>query len=177
LRLSGGTSLAPIGSMSDAPTPAAATPTAAKPKSKLLLIVGAVVAVAAIGGGGFFYMHRSAAAPGAAAEHVVAAEHGIVTFLPFVVNLADPGSPRFLRVTLQLVVDDEKQAEHMLKKPVMLAQARSAILELLTVQTSDQLITSDGKAALKTSIAERVGTAIEDVKVVDVLFSDFVVQL
>jgi flagellar FliL protein len=140
------------------------------------MIIGAVVALAAIGGGGFFYMRRSAA-PGAAVEHVAAAEHGIVTFLPFVVNLADPGSPRFLRVTLQLVVDDEKQAEHMLKKPVILAQARSAILELLTVQTSDQLVTSDGKAALKTSIAEKLGTAIEDVKVVDVLFSDFVVQL
>jgi flagellar FliL protein len=156
--------------MSDAPTPAAV-----KPKSKLPLIVGAVVALAAIGGGAYFYMQKSAA-PAAAVEHV-AAEHGIVTFEPFVVNLADPGSPRFLRITLQLVVDDELQAEHMKEKPVMLAQARSAILELLTLQTSDQLITSDGKAALKTSIAEKVGTAIAHLKVVDVLFSDFVVQL
>jgi flagellar FliL protein len=164
--------------MSDASTPQAA---AAEPKKKkgglpIIMIAGAVLALAAVGGGAFWYLRGSPAAADAA-EHVVEAEHGIVAFQPFVVNLADPNSSRFLRVTLQLVVGDEAQAEHMLKKPVMLAQARSAILELLTLQTSDQLITTDGKAALKASIAERVGTAIQDVKVVDVLFSDFVVQL
>ena len=52
-----------------------------------------------------------------------------------------------------------------------------AILELLTLQTSDALVTTAGKTALKKAIAERVSTAIEDVKVFDVLFADFVVQL
>ena len=138
------------------------------------IIIGAVVAVAASGGGAYWYLHR--AAPAAAAKHVVV-EHGIVAFEPFVVNLADPSASRFLRITLQLVVSDEKEATHILETPVILAQARSAILELLTLQKSDELVTTAGKAALKKAIAERVSTAIEDVKVSDVLFADFVVQL
>jgi flagellar FliL protein len=156
--------------MSDAPAKDA------KPSKKktMPIIIGAVVAVAASGGGAYWYLHR--AAPAAAAKHVVV-DHGIVAFEPFVVNLADPGASRFLRITLQLVVSDEKEATHILETPVILAQARSAILELLTLQKSDELVTTAGKAALKKAIAERVSTAIEDVKVSDVLFADFVVQL
>jgi flagellar FliL protein len=157
--------------MSDAPAKDA------KPSKKktMPIIIGAVVAVAASGGGAYWYLHRAAPAA-AAAKHVVV-EHGIVAFEPFVVNLADPSASRFLRITLQLVVSDEKEATHILETPVILAQARSAILELLTLQKSDELVTTAGKAALKKAIAERVSTAIADVKVFDVLFADFVVQL
>ena len=153
-----------------------ASPEAKPKKSPILMIVGAVAAVAVIGCGAYWYTHR-AAGTAQAAEHAPGAERGIVLFQPFVVNLADPESSHFLRVTLQLIVRDEKEAEHMLKTPVVLAQARSAILELLTLQTAGQLLTTDGKTALKKAIAERVSTAIDDVKVLDVLFSDFVVQL
>jgi flagellar protein FliL len=160
--------------MSDAPAPEE------KPKKKalplMLIAIVAVVVLGAGGGGAYWYMHRGTATAHAA-EQPPEPERGIVSFQPFVVNLADPDSSRFLRVTLQLIVHDEKQAEHVLKTPVVLAQARSAILELLTLQTSGRLVTTDGKAALKKAIAERVSAAIEHVKVVDVLFSDFVVQL
>jgi flagellar FliL protein len=168
---SGGTLLAPFAAMSDAPAKEA------KPKKKMSMpiIIGAVVVVAGGGGGAYWYLHR-AAPPAPVAKHVVV-EHGIVAFEPFVVNLADPNSSRFLRITLQLVVSDEKEAAHIKDTPVILAQARSAILELLTLQTSDALVTTAGKTALKKAIAERVSTAIEDVKVFDVLFADFVVQL
>jgi flagellar FliL protein len=170
--LSGGTSLAPsIGIMSEASTLAAK-----QKKSTLPMIVVAVLATAAGGGGAYWYTHRTGRAV-PAAEHARGAERGIVQFQPFVVNLADPNASRFLRVTLQLVVLDEEEAKHVLETPVVLAQARSAILELLTLQTADQLVTPDGKTALKKAIAERVSAAIDSVKVLDVLFSDFVVQL
>jgi flagellar protein FliL len=161
--------------MSDAAPPAAEKP---KKSARSLIVVAAaaVALLAGAGGGAYWYMHRGAPAA-KASEHAPEVEAGIVPFQPFVVNLADPDSSRFLRVTLQLIVHDEKQAEHVLKSPVVLAQARSAILELLTLQTSGRLVTTDGKAALKKAIAERVSTAIEHVKVLDVLFSDFVVQL
>ena len=55
-------------------------------------------------------------------------------------------------------------------------QARSTILELLTTQTSDELVTPEGKAALRKSIKESVEQAPCDTEVIDVLFSDFVVQ-
>ena len=47
---------------------------------------------------------------------------------------------------------------------------------MLAQQTAESLITPEGKAALKTAIAEHVKTDLEETKVTDVLFSDFVVQ-
>ena len=92
------------------------------------------------------------------------------------VNLADSNVSRFLRVSLQLVVGDEAQAEKLKESKVALMQARSAILELLTMQKSDTLVTAEGKAALRAAIVERVSEAVKPSEVVDVLFSDFVVQ-
>ncbi len=55
-------------------------------------------------------------------------------------------------------------------------RARSAILELLSAQTSDQLTTAAGKARLKARIIERMEDVLEHKEVEDVLFSDFVIQ-
>jgi flagellar FliL protein len=152
----------------------ASTAVPAKKGNTLVLILGVLLALGAVGGGAFWYARRSM--PAAESLHAKAPEHGILAFEPFVVNLADPGASRFLRTTVQLVVGSEADADHVKKTPVVMMQARGAILELLTVQTSEALVTSDGKTNLKKAIAERVGPALENVKVVDVLFSDFVVQ-
>jgi flagellar protein FliL len=159
------------------PTAAAAAPaapaTAKKSKKSLVFILVGLVVVGGAGGGAFWYSRR---APAGEAAPVKAPERGILGFEPFVVNLADPNSARFLRTTVQLVVGSESEAEKAKKTPVVMMQARGAILELLTVQTSDALVTPEGKTKLKKEIAERVAEALEHVKVVDVLFSDFVVQ-
>lgn len=145
-------------------------------KSKLIIIIfAAVVAVAAAGGGAFWYTHRGAPAS-AEAPHAKNSERGLLSLEPFVVNLADTSGSRFLRTTVQLIVKDEAEAEHIKKSPAALMQTRGAILELLTVQTAENLVTPDGKTALKKLIAERASTALDDTKVIDVLFSDFVVQ-
>ena len=60
--------------------------------------------------------------------------------------------------------------------PVMSMQARAIILELLSLQLADTLVTPEGKIALRQAIAERVADALHEIEVVDVLFSDFVVQ-
>jgi flagellar FliL protein len=111
------------------------------------------------------------------------AETGVVALEPFLINLADKEASRFLRVSLQLVIDNKELAEAFGEKgegadphAVEKVRLRSALLELLTTQTSDQLVTSEGKEALKKAIAERAGHVLEKTKVVDVLFTDFVVQ-
>jgi flagellar basal body-associated protein FliL len=53
--------------------------------------------------------------------------------------------------------------------------ARSAILELLTTKTADELMSAEGKTALKKEIAERASKAFR-FKVNDVLLAEFVVQ-
>lgn len=157
--------------MSDEP---AGTPPAA-PKRGRGTIILAVVALLLLGGGGgygyWWYSHRAAAAAPAAPPQAT----GVLPLDAFLVNLADRDASRFLRVTLKLLVDDEETVLELEKEPARLAQARSAILELLTTQESAALVTPEGKAALKKSIAER-SAAVLHIEVRDVLFTDFVVQ-
>jgi flagellar FliL protein len=166
-----------------------AKPEAAAGKSSkglLFAIVGLVVGLG--GGGGAYYVYATKYAPKPAASakhepepppptHIVAME-------PFVVNLADQGASRYLRVNLSLVVEGEDAAKEGGEgegggggaEEVEKARLRSTILETLSQQTSDHLVTPDGKAELKKTIAEKAHEAAEQLKVKDVLFSEFVVQ-
>lgn len=158
--------------------PAAAPADGAKKaggKNKMFMIGGVVLALA---GGGYYYKTQAAAHEEEApkAKEVSPKERGLVSFDPFVANLADEGGQRFVRVTVQLVVADAAQAAEMTEIPVMAMQARAIILELLSMQLADTLVTPDGKIALRQAIAERVAEALHEIEVVDVLFSDFVVQ-
>ena len=161
------------------PTPA---PAAAPKRSKkgLVLILTAVL-VLVLGGGGAAYYFLLAGSPeeaeAAPVEEAKKAETGVAVPLePFIVNLADPGARRFLRVTLALVVEDEAHAMEIEENELIKVRIRSAILELLSMQTGDTLITPEGKTALKTAIAEGASHAVAEIHVSDVLFSEFIVQ-
>jgi flagellar FliL protein len=142
------------------------------------LIVIALAAVIVVGGGvaAFWATSRSAGAAAASKPAPKPVEHGLVTLEPFVVNLADHGGSRFLRISVRLVVESVAQAEHLQKSNVALTRARSAILDLLTQQMAEHLVTAKGKAELKEAISKKLEPVLEETKVVDVLFSDFVVQ-
>jgi flagellar FliL protein len=158
--------------MSDAPAAPAAP--AAKPKSKLIPIVAAVVVLAGGGGGYWWWSHRAPAE--AQAEAPPPAEPGIVSFEPFVANLADEGGGRFLRASLKLVVEGAERAKEVEENAVERAQLQSAILEVLTLQTADALVTPEGKAALKEAILARTGEVLHETPITDVLITEFVVQ-
>jgi len=74
------------------------------------------------------------------------------------------------------VVHDKREGEELAKEEVVKARLRSAILEILSQQTADHIVTPDGKSELKKLIAERSNAALGEKKVLDVLFTDFVVQ-
>ncbi len=146
-----------------------------KKGSKMRLILAAVMLLAGGGGGAYWWMSRvpvEAAAP----KEIPLSERGLVDFEPFMVNLADGGGSRFLKVDLQLVLEDASAADHVTTTPVVVSRIRSEVLELLTQQTATALVTPEGKASLKKSIGERLEPLLEGGKVVDVLFSEFVVQ-
>lgn len=152
----------------------------AKKKGKLPLILGAVGALAAVGGGAYWFMRP--APEGAKAEAKAAAPAheeeaaGVLSFEPFVVNLADGEGSRFLKVTVQLVVPGEATVAEIEENPVQMVRLRSDLLDLLSEQNSEDLVTADGKLALKEAIAERAAEVLDPHEVSDVLFSDFLVQ-
>lgn len=149
-----------------------ASPPAAPPgRSKLVWILLVLVTAVAAGGAGAYWMYIHRGHPDAPPP-----TPAMVNFDPFVVNLADAGGSRFLRVTLRLVVPDEHKAKALADNEVARMRVRSAVLELLTLQTAAHLVTPEGKVELKKSIAERAEQASGEAKVIDVLFSEFVVQ-
>ena len=184
------------------PKPASPTPDGAAPAKKkpLLLIVAVVVLLAGAGGGAWFFMK---AKPAEAAESVDAddssesaeatkpekktkkkkkkdedkklSERGLVKMEPFIVNLADEGGKRFLRASIQLVVENAKEAAEFTEKPVLTAGARSAIVDTLTTQTAESIGTPEGKEELRGLLKEKVSDVLS-MEIVDVLLSDFVVQ-
>jgi flagellar FliL protein len=157
-----------------------AAPEGAAPKKKggrkkLMYGAAAVLLIGIVGGGAYWWKAGAAPAEGESAKGKEV-DRGLVKLEPFVVNLADVGSSRYLRITLELLVEDAERAEELEKDRVSLTKARSAILELLTTQLSTELVKPEGKAALRQAIKEVVAHAVNHLEVIDVLFSDFVVQ-
>ena len=170
--------------MADAQAAAKQTTPAAPPKKKkgkgLLIVLIVVLVLAAGGGGAAFYFWKANAAAAADAQPKEAAKveapDGVVALEPFLVNLADEGSHAYLRVSLKLLVTDEEQVKLFEEKAVIKSMVRSAILETLATQTAENLVTPEGKAALKETITKRIAALKQPIHVHDVLFSDFVVQ-
>jgi flagellar FliL protein len=154
------------------------TPAPAKKKKGGLLvkIAIALVVVGGIGGGAAWWFLRGTATEAKAAAEPPLEERGLLTFEPFLANLTDEGGNRFVKATIGLVVETEEEAKHLEEKPVVMGHLRSAILELLTLQSAPILVTPEGKEALKKKIRERTTELLKDQKVIDVLFSEFVVQ-
>lgn len=161
-----------------APAPAAPAADAPKKSRRGLFLIATVALVLLLGGGGAAYWMYAGQPAGAAAAPVEEDKGpgAAVELDTFVVNLADLGGSRFLRVSLALIVDDEEHAAEIGENAVIKARVRSSILELLAEQTADRLVTPDGKAELKKAIGERASHAVEGLHVSDVLFSEFVVQ-
>jgi len=137
-------------------------------KSRKTLIIALVVVLAGVGGGAYAMLRAS--------SESAAPTRGLVPFDPFVVNLADPGGMRFIRVTMQIVVRDEAGAKSITESTLTLKESRSSILEILSQQMAADLVKVEGKQALKKAIVERLSKQIKETKVLDVFFSEFVVQ-
>ena len=161
--------------MADFDQPAAAPPAPKRARPKFLIVACVLLIVLGAGGGVAYWMMPQSTT----AAHAQAQPHtndGIISFEPFVANLADAGSARYLRINVRLIVDGVDDAERIQKSEVLLMRLRSGVLELLGEQTADEIVTPKGKTALKQAIAARAAATVQPTKVSDVLFSDFVVQ-
>ena len=143
-----------------------------KPKPiKLLIILGmAVLLLGAAGGGAWFFFLKGKPTPPPA----TAATNGhIYKMEPFLVNLADPGHPRYLKVTIHMESNKEKpEVEYEKRQP----QLRDALLTILSSRHCKDLMTSEGKAALREEIKGKVNQLLVTLKAQNIFFTDFVIQ-
>src|SRR5438046_2510607 len=82
-------------------------------KGKFIVVLGILVLL--LGGGGlaaFFTLRKPAVVDAKAPpKKPMHAATGIVSFEPFVVNLADTGGQHFLRINVRLIVSNEEEAK------------------------------------------------------------------
>ncbi len=141
-----------------------------------LLLIGAVL-VAVLGAGGFFLgsllSNRQPAAPAAP----VIPPPIFVPLDAFTVNLKSEDGERFLHTAMSLKVADEDSRTRL---TAYLPEVRSRILLLLSAKRPEELATVEGKRQLaqelQRTLTEPFTKGLPPQKIVDVLFTSFVVQ-
>lgn len=97
---------------------------------------------------------------------------------PFVVNLADPGSRRYLRLNLKLELKKREESEPLLE--ARMPQVRDAVLMLLSSKTTDQLVSTEGKTALREELISQINKVLKKKKtkkaVKNLYFTEFLIQ-
>jgi flagellar FliL protein len=96
---------------------------------------------------------------------------------PFVVNLADPEGDRFLRVGIDLGLEQEL-GEHKRagQSEMPIARTRDTILMILTTCKADALMAPAGKATLKDELTKALQERAPELGVREVYFTEFLVQ-
>ncbi len=154
------------------------------------LLVVILVLVASAGGGvvSWVLISRSGVLPTVSAEDTtheepvdemqqLLANGGVINLNPFVVNLADRDAARYLRISITLLVDDGTTVAEILENVMMLSKTRDVILQTLSRKTASQIMDEEGKNSLRAEILERLGPLYHEPKVVDVMFTEFMIQL
>jgi flagellar FliL protein len=172
----------------------------AKKKSRKMLMVIVLNVILLAGGGGGFYLWkaRSAskalaateAATKAAAKKDAAGDHEktetangedadvtqVIELQPFIVNLADKNDSRYLRMSISLGVGGEGGPEAKVD-PLYTTKIRNALLATISTRTSDQILTVEGKAALRKEMLSAARSAASKPEVLAIYITDFIIQM
>lgn len=153
--------------------------------NKLVIILIGVLFVLILGlGGGMFMLWNKLSAVSA---HTVGAENDknaekakseaigkVVALDTFIVNLADPGANRYLRVTMDLEVSGGKTPEEEITRRT--SQLRDAVLMILPTKRYADIVSTEGKTALRDEIIGALNALLATSKVSRIYFKEFVIQ-
>jgi flagellar FliL protein len=90
-----------------------------------------------------------------------------------IVNLADHGGKRYLRVTMALELSSPDVVGLV---ETRLPQIRDAILMILPTKKYAEISTTDGKVALRSQVMEKINSLLLHGGVANLYFTEFVVQ-
>ncbi|MGB5984152.1 MAG: flagellar basal body-associated FliL family protein [Desulfobacterales bacterium] len=149
----------------------------------LIIIIVVVLLILGVMGAGFFLMWQKMSAMQTAVPPVGAeAEAEVESNLPgpilpldtIIVNLADAGGGRYLRVTMELeLVPEEGAAEAVNQR---LAQIKDVLLTILPTKQFDELTSVEGKNSLRDEIISALNGVLNKELVKKMYFTEFVIQ-
>jgi flagellar FliL protein len=91
----------------------------------------------------------------------------------FIVNLADKGGKRYLRITIDLELDGKELESEITKR---LPQVRDSILTILPTKRFEDISSAKGKTALRDQMLERINGMLARGQITNIYFKEFVVQ-
>lgn len=157
-------------------------------KNVLIIIIGVFILMMGMMGAGFFVLWKQMSVTVAQVsqqngteqeEAEQEPEEAEVTIGPMykmdsmIVNLADRGGKRYLRVTMQFELSTPEVLEEIEKR---LPQIRDAILMILPAKEYAQISTTQGKIALREEIMTQLNGYLKTGAINTIYFTEFVVQ-
>ncbi len=150
----------------------------------LVLLIGVMMMLMLGLGGGLFMMWnqlsalnaQSVADAGEQPDEVVSLEQSlgpIFSLDTFIVNLADKGGTRYLRVTMDLELGNSDLEDELYKR---LPQVRDSLLMILPSKRFEDISTVQGKTALRDEMLEALNGYLGQGKITNIYFKEFVVQ-
>ena len=150
-------------------------------KGLMILVVCFVIIALAVGAGLYVLWGKvSGAAPETgegteevAEEDVKVKVKSLLSMETFVVNLADPGGKRYLRITMALELDDK---DFIAEAKEAVPQMRDKVLLILPAKMFKDIRTSSGKDSLRKEIIAQLNPLLNKCKITDLYFQEFVIQ-
>ncbi len=144
-----------------------------KKKSSLLKIIILAVVIALLGGGGFFAYLKFFKAPDDDAKAPVAEQPVTQEMGTYLVNLADPGGKRYLKVTMQFELTGAKVSQELARRSV---EIRDKIIMLLSSKEYEDIGNPTGKMTLKKELMAQLNKILQEGQVKEIYFTEFLVQ-
>jgi flagellar protein FliL len=152
--------------------------------NKLVMILVGVLLVLVLGmGGGMFVIWNKLSVLSAQAAPAAETDPGsdkakpepgkVISLDTFIVNLADPGGNRYLRVTMDLEVSGKQLEEEL---PKRIPQIRDAVLMILPTKRFEDVHRTEGKTALREELLGAMNSLLTSGKVSRIFFKEFVIQ-
>lgn len=150
-------------------------------KTALIVVVSVAVVLMGLVGAGFFILWNKISQlprdPSMVQEMPVQDEGLAIGPLysldTMIVNLADHGGKRYLRVTMALELSERAAVSAIESR---LAPVRDAILMILPAKAYEDIHTNEGKAALRSELIEKINSLMPRGRVNNIYFTEFVVQ-
>lgn len=155
-----------------------ATPPPAPPRGKFkkILVLALITVMLAVGGLLAYLLFSDDPDPAGTPSQAATAPPGVKAILslePFLVNLADRDSRRYLKLKLDLELSQEKSVKDLEKS---LSPIRDAVILLLSSKAYNDIATVEGKRQLKDDIQQKLAAIPGGRQVTNIYFTEFVAQ-
>ncbi|MCJ7601649.1 MAG: flagellar basal body-associated FliL family protein [Desulfobulbaceae bacterium] len=92
---------------------------------------------------------------------------------PFIVNLADPGTKRYMKLKLAIELDSK---ELLTKAKQLTPKFRDQVILILTKLSVDDVMTPESKMKLRDELVEKINDIFQPAKISNLYFTELVVQ-